>query len=89
VVYSLLAEAWKKQTPVTAGQRSSPAATAGTNPLRCRGLGQFERALRDSDGGRGSVAFAGDLHGRKANLMPFSSNALLMVGTAEGPGDRS
>src|SRR5271166_3132170 len=36
VVYSLLAEARKKQTPVTAGQRSTPAAAAGTNPLHCR-----------------------------------------------------
>jgi hypothetical protein len=78
VVYSLLAEARKKQTPVTAGQRSSPAAAARTNPLRCRGLGQFERALRDNGGGR-SVAFAGGLHGRKANLMSFSSNALLII----------
>jgi hypothetical protein len=79
VVYSLLAEARKKQTPVTAGQRSTPAAAARTNPLRCRGLGQFERALPDNGGGRGSVAFAGDLHGRKANLTPFSSNALLII----------
>jgi hypothetical protein len=79
VVYSLLAEARKKQTPVTAGQRSTPAAAAGTNPLRSRGLGQFEGALRDSGGGRGSVAFACDLHGRKANLMPFSSNAVLII----------
>ena len=46
MVYSLLAEARKKQTPVTAGQRSIPAAAAGTNPLRRRGPGQFERALR-------------------------------------------
>lgn len=41
---------------------------------RC-GVGQLEGALRDRGGGGGSVALAGG----KANLMPFSSSAFLII----------